>query len=142
MTTSTSELAVRRHERYGCDLPAQIAVAAPCGEKVRLSRSTAGSTGRVSARVVDCSLGGIGLQSAVFFPMSCQVRVWITLPEGPGPIQADLRIQRVVMLDRKPTYYLGGAFESPAPEQDKSIQALMAYLRKSGAPLVPEKPRA
>jgi hypothetical protein len=96
--------------------------------------------------VVDCSLGGVGIQSLIFFPMTCTMRLWFTLPEAPGikggEIELLLRMQRVAMLDRKPTYYLGGSFEAAAPERDETVARVLGWLKATGAPLVPEKSRA
>lgn len=148
MAISTSDLAVRRYERYGCDLPAQIAVAAASGQSVKLARSAAGAEGRIAARVVDCSQGGVGIQCAVFFPLTCAMRLWMTLPDAPGAkggdLELNLRIQRTAMLDRKPTYYLGGSFDGRGGGggRDAAVSRLLAWLKASGAPLVPEKSRA
>jgi hypothetical protein len=53
-----------------------------------------------------------------------------------------LRVQRSAMTDRKPTYYVGGAFEGLSEYQRAAIAALMSKLKASGAKLMPEKSRA
>jgi len=146
MPHPTSDLAVRLHERYACELPAHVSVSASSAAGVRLARSTVGATGKIPARVVDCSLGGVGIQSSVFFPMTCCMNLWLTVPGSSGnagrDIELEVRLQRVTMLDRKPTYYLGGSFESEGPDAQAAIARLLGWLKATGAPLVPEKSRA
>jgi hypothetical protein len=93
---------------------------------------------------VDLSMGGAGLRSPLFFPLTTKLVLTITPPEGLGddPVQVGLKVQRVIMLDRTPTYYLGTAFEGLTPKQSELISAMLADLKASGALLVPEKPRA
>ena len=143
MATPSPELSVRRHERYLCDLPAGVTVAPQSAGAVRVSRSAIGTNGRVQARVVDASEGGVGLMCPVFFPLTCRLRVIFDSPAGGGQqIEATVRIQRAVMWDRKPTYYLGGAFDGLSPEQARAVAAALAALRAAGAVPVPEESRA
>ncbi len=143
MSTQNSDLAVRRHERYVCDLPAQLDVASASASAVRLSQAAVGTNGRVMVRVSDCSFGGLGLKSPVFLPLTSHIAVQLQIPcEAGGSLSAVLKVQRVMMTDRKPTYYLGGAFEAMTDQQRDAVAALMAALKASGAPLMPEKARA
>src|SRR5262245_53740215 len=139
MAAHSSDLVVRRHERYGCDLAARALIAPEHAAAVRPARSVASGDGGIPVRVVDCSMGGFGLASTVFFPMTCRLIVTLTPPGASAPIVATLRVQRTQMSDRKPTYYIGGAFEDASPEALKAVGALLDALRASGAPLVPEK---
>ena len=77
MTLQNSDLAVRRHERYLCDLPAHVDVAPASAVIVRLSPSAVGTSGRVAARVSDCSSGGLGIKSPVYFPLTAELRIAI-----------------------------------------------------------------
>jgi hypothetical protein len=143
MPLQDSDLAVRRHERYLCDFPAQVDIAPASAAAIRLSQSAVGTNGRITASVCDCSYGGLGLKCPVFLPLTAHLKVRLTIPGGSGKsMDAELRIQRVVMTDRKPTYYLGGAFGDMNDQQQKTVAELMAALKASGAPLMPEQSRA
>ena len=142
MAIQDTDLAVRRHERYGCNLVADVMVAAPSQGALTLSRSAIGTGGAVSARVVDLSRGGIGISTAVFFPAASHLNIRFCPPGSQSHIEAVIRVQRVAMSDTKPTYYVGGALEGTTPEQERGIGAAVDALRASGAPLVPEKSRA
>lgn len=140
MPPQSSDLAVRRHERYACALPARITVAPEDDQAVRPGRSAGDADGSIPATVVDCSLGGLGLHCTLFFPVGCHLRISFSV--GAKPITAKVRAQRVVMTDRKPTYYIGGALdESDAAVQDTMREALDA-LKAAGAKAVTEKPGA
>jgi hypothetical protein len=141
MSIQDNDLAVRRHERYGCNFAAEVLVAAASSPAVCLSRSAIGTSGAVNAHVVDLSRGGIGIRSAVFFPATSHLKVRFS-PPGSPPIEAMLRVQRVAMSDVSPSYYVGGSLETPTPEQNLAIGAAVDALRAAGAPLVPEKTRA
>jgi hypothetical protein len=143
MSSQASDLAVRRYERYLCDLPAMVDIAPSSAGAVCLGQAAVGTNGRVSARVTDCSAGGLGLKSPVYFPHTANLRVTITLPAPlSGSLDVCLRVQRVAMTDRKPTYYVGGAFEGLSGDHLSTVQALMEALKASGAQLMPEKSRA
>lgn len=140
MPPHDSDLAVRRHERYGCAVLATVLVGP--ASAVRLSRSAIGVDGSVHASVVDISRGGIGISSPVFFPQTCQLKVSFTPPGATSPIHALIRVQRVAMSDVKPTYYLGGSLDSPTPDLERAFAAALESLRDSGAPILPEKSRS
>lgn len=143
MTMPNSDLAVRRHERYVCDFPAQVVVGPASAAAVRLSGSAVAANGAIPARVTDFSIGGLGIQSPVFLPGTCQVQVRLT-PADPAipPFQGILRIQRAAMTDRKPTYYLGTSFDPGHPADAETLARLLAWLKQSGAKLMPERARA
>jgi hypothetical protein len=139
MAIQDSDLAVRRHERYGSAIPARLLVSPATA--LRLSSAAIGTGGSVNASVVDISRGGIGISSPVYFPLTSQLRVTFALPGSAAPIEALVRIQRVAMSDVKPTYYLGGSLEAPKPELERAFAAALTFLRDSGAPILPEKSR-
>lgn len=143
MAFQNSDLAVRRHERYLCDFPAQVDIAPASAKAIRLSQSAVGTNGLVLASVCDCSSGGLGIKCPVFLPLTAHIKVSLTIPGNSGKtLIAVLRIQRVAMTDRKPTYYVGGAFEGMDDNQLAAVGDLMAELKASGAQLMPEKSRA
>lgn len=141
MRSAASDLVVRGSDRYQCDLPGSLAVAPAHAKVVRPDKSAPGAGGPVDVRIVDLSSGGAGVSSALFLPQGSRLTLRLTPPAG-SPLVVEVRVQRVMMLDRKPTYYLGTAFEGVPPDSAQVIAALLREFKASGAPTVPEKPRA
>jgi hypothetical protein len=133
-----SDLSVRRYERYACDLPASVSIAGAHAESVRPSRSIVAADGRLETRVVDCSQGGLGLQSRVFLPIGCRLQV--RFGYAGRTIQVLVRVQRAMMVSRHPAYYLGTALDDA--DTDRAVEHVVASLKASGAPVVREKPCA
>lgn len=112
------ELVVRQYQRHRCDLPAHISIEPEHAPLVRPAGAALDPAGLVRARVIDASLGGLGLRTGVFLPRTCRLRVRIPDPAGGPPLlDALLIVQRTALTDRAPTYYLGASFApgSPAP---------------------------
>ncbi len=154
---ASSDLLVRQHERYTCRLSAKLRVVPEDAPQVSIARSVGDGAGGVNCIVVDCSSGGVGLQSPVFLPRGVKVIVTVssqivdnhaadTPPslsslELPKTVfKGTLRVQRVSMLDRTPTYYLGTALIKAVGEQadlsasDKlGINALLQHVRTTVA---------
>jgi hypothetical protein len=123
--SKTADLSVRQHARQGCDVPAGVTVAGPSIQAVKLVKI--GGSG-AAARVVDFSLGGLGLSSPVYFPLTSQLRV--TLADAGGQtLKVDLRVQRSAMTDRTPTYYIGTSFDTSTPEQQQAVAKVLAFLK-------------
>jgi hypothetical protein len=132
MTTAGTDLSVRRHERVLCDLEALVSVAPECQGAVKLSRGAGRADGAIAARVVDCSQGGLGLQTRVFLPGTCVLMVRFTQPGSGGEVRARVRVQRVTMQDRAPTYYIGTAFEDEDSRCDLALGRLIQDLLAQG----------
>jgi hypothetical protein len=142
MSSHGTDLAVRGQERYQCGFPSLLVVATEHQKLIKLDKSSPGGGGPVPVQVVDLSMGGLGLRSPVFFPLSCRLVITLQATDTEPELSVPLRLQRVMMLDRAPSYYLGTAFETLTPEQTRSIASFVDRLKSSGAALVPEKPRA
>lgn len=132
-------LVVRQHERVSCALAAEIGVSADHAEKVVLSRSVADANGRVNATATDVSRGGMGLRSGTFFPKHglLTVKVKECPGRGAGEWEATVRVERVCMVDRGPTYYLGTSFAggpADAARAEGLIGALKASEQAGGGP--------
>lgn len=121
MSQTSDNLVVRQHERHACAFDVSLASRT---ENVVLAQAVGvggvrGATVSLSAALVDLSLGGLGLQSEVYLPKRSQVLVRLELPErvveaGESPtLEALVSVQRAVMSDRRPSYYLGTAFVDP-----------------------------
>jgi hypothetical protein len=141
MSSPTSELAVRGSARYQCGFDAQVSVAQEHARLVKTDKSAPGAGGPAAMTLVDFSLGGAGLRSPLFFPRLCRLVLTFTPPGAADPMSVELRVHRVSMLDRSPSYYLGTAYESLTAEQTQSILQVVQHLKASGAKLVPELPR-
>ncbi len=114
MQSGPDQLVVRQHQRLQCSLPAKVAIADSHAGAVVLAR-TASEGGALKTTVVDCSRGGLGLQTHVLLPRSCIVIVQLRDPApggDPSPIVLTCRVQRVTMTDRTPTFYLGLSFRN------------------------------
>lgn len=111
MERPDESLVVRQHERHTCRLKAEASVAAGGGPPpaVVLSRSAGDGTGTVPGTVVDCSAGGLGLETSVFFPRSCRLRIRAWLGSD-ATVEVIATVQRVTMISREPRYYLGLAY--------------------------------
>lgn len=138
MSHEHSDLAVRHHTRYLCDLPVRLGIAAVSAPAVRLASAI---DGRVPAQLVDLSKGGVGLRTGMFFPIDCCLTVVLAGHDCP-PLEATVRIRRIGMTDRKPTYYIGASFENPSAATQAEIGRLLQWLRDSGAARPPEKASA
>lgn len=127
MQNRTDPTLVRQHERVQCAITALLSVAPEHAQQVRLARSVGDGHGAVRVTITDCSSGGLGISSPVFFPKSCLLRVRI--PRDGAPLDATLRVQRVRMIGREPTFYLGASFVDR--EDVKTAEALLAAARES-----------
>lgn len=130
-TPATDNLVVRQHERLTCALTSEAAVASEHQGSISLTPLAADATGTFTPTVTDISRGGIGLRSRVFLPKQAHLTVTITDPALESPITATVRVQRVVMTDRTPTYELGTAFVDPSPSLTQAVAAAVARLRPS-----------
>lgn len=142
MQDQTGQLAVRQHERLQCRLRAWVSVSAESADRVVVGGGEAagggpkpGGGGRgsggpreIACEMIDCSAGGVGLRCGVFLPKSCRVRVRVETPGG-GEIEIGGRVQRVAMVDRKPTYYFGASLTGEGPEHQRRIAGLTDAAR-------------
>ncbi len=142
MGSAASDLVVRGSDRYQCDLAATIAVAPVHARLIKPDAAAPGGGGPVDVRLVDLSRGGAGVRSPLFFPGGARLTLTLTPPGASSPLCVEVRVQRVMMLDRKPTYYLGTAFEGMTEQNSAIVTAMVQNLKASGAMAVPEKSRA
>lgn len=124
------QLVVRQHERLVCRLPLQMRVAEDAADQVALARAVGDGSGALNVVITDASRGGLGIESIVFFPRGCRLKIRVQNESG-SVHDLTLRVQRVTMLDRKPTYYLGLSFVSKGPENDLGVGMLLEQARKA-----------
>lgn len=134
-------LTVRRHERHQLSLPALAGIASHpvpaigvdgfVGGRLRFSAESGISEAGASCTVVDLGEGGLGVRLGVFIPHGAILRVRI-LGEGGSVatprLDVNVRVQRVSMTDRRPTYVLGTSFADLSPATRMNVQTLIAEL--------------
>lgn len=132
MSTPSEQLVVRQHERVACQMPVDISVASDSPTRVSLSRTVGNGTGILAATVVDCSGGGVGVESAVFLPR--QTRVFLRIhsqDDAAPPLELEATVQRASMVSRAPRYYLGLSFRGKNPPAPAAIASLLKHAARS-----------
>lgn len=128
---SSRDMLVRRSTRIDIALPARLAIADDHAGQVRFGPEAGAVHGWVDADVVDVSAGGLGLISSVFVPRRTLVRIEVINgldPSAEALLKCVGRVQRVVMTDRRPAYFLGAAFAETNHESDKALEQFMARI--------------
>lgn len=122
MDQEFKELSGRRHRRETCQVAASLRVAPEHADRVVIGR--AGEA--VPATITDFGEGGLGIRTAIFLPRGCALvlRLGEGLPAGGQDAPATIRVRRVRMTDRQPTYYLGASFDGPESERAGLLSAL------------------
>jgi hypothetical protein len=139
----TSGLTVRQYERAGIELSVELVICDDHSRQVRFSPSAA-SAGQHAVRAIakDISAGGMGLEGRHYLPRMTEgiVRVFDPSPTGIAsdgtPIleiafEHRVKVRRVWLTSREPTYATGIAFVNPAPDIDLVIARLLDRLQIS-----------
>ncbi len=132
-------LIVRRNARYEVALPARLRVAGEHQAIVAFGAATGAQDGWVNTDVLDFGSGGVGMISQYFVPRGVVLDVEIMSLEDQGGeilLACRVKVQRVVMTDRRPAYLIGTAFAGQSPESLKKIDDLITLLE--GGPVDPE----
>ncbi|MCH8152462.1 MAG: hypothetical protein IH830_08830 [Planctomycetes bacterium] len=121
----TSGLKVRQHQRHEIELPIEFVVCEEHRNQVRFSASSgAVDHHTVRGRSIDVSPGGIGIVCRQFIPRMCEgsLRLLNPMPIGTSsngmPIlevafEHRVKVRRIWMDGREPTYLVGLAFADP-----------------------------
>ncbi|MFN0011178.1 MAG: hypothetical protein ACKVS8_05975 [Phycisphaerales bacterium] len=131
---------VRQHERIQCRLAASVGVAQEMADRVVFSGLVCGSGragGTVVADLIDCSRGGLGLRMKVFVPKHTRLVVKAACGPMGEPGEFLVVAQRVKMLDRGPTYYVGASFPADA-NAAAAVEGLLVAARAAAD--VPKEP--
>ncbi len=130
-----SNLTVRVHERHDCALPATARVTDDDRSQLRLAGAALNADGVTPVTVIDCSPGGLGLHSTVFFPKCATLEVLVAADTATGrpAFRAIVRTRRVVMLDHTPKYFIGTSFEDAASATSPELRALIEHIRDQTA---------
>lgn len=137
MQLQNERLVVRHHERFPCDWRASVTLHPSQAGAIVPSKNIRSTDGSIVATVVDCSLGGLGLETRVFLPRNTRLRVKIdtaATPSDPSTIRdLNLRVQRIVMIDRTPMYLLGTLFADNQGDEQRLVEELVALARSHRA---------
>ncbi len=118
---------VRQYERLQCRLPAIVRVGEEHADQVALSRTVGDGTGVLNVDITDCSRGGMNIESGVFLPRGCRLRV--TFTDGTHEHALLIRVQRVAQTARTPTYSHGTSFVGQGPTHEDAVVALLEAAR-------------
>lgn len=151
LVSQTSGLTVRQHERETVRVAVEFTVGQSIGTQVRFS----GSSGAVGSHVIrgeaiDISSGGMGLRTNQFLPRMCEGIVQVFTPSAAPSSASDVdptenvqpsevileqrvKVRRVTMIGREPTYSIGVAFVQPSPALDRQIAELFQRIQDSSA---------
>ncbi len=141
--SSQSGLRVRQHHRREIELPVEFVVAEEYRDQVRFSaQSSAIDDHTLRGTSVDISPGGMGFMCRQFLPRQCEglLRVFDPMPVG---MRADgtpilevafeqrVKVRRVQMTSREPTYFIGVSFADP-DNVDPDIGDRIMLLKQAG----------
>lgn len=129
MTQGGNDLSVRQHKRYQCDLASRVRLESADASAIRLSPAASPSPFQLESRVTDTSHGGLGLASPVYIPTGARLSVTMCIDGHERQFQ--VRVQRVRMTDRAPTYYIGTSFIGTSADHASGVNALLASCAKA-----------
>ena len=125
-----SGLTVRQHVRQAIELPVAFEIEETHGEQVRFSaRSEAVDRHLIRGASIDISPGGLGVSVCHFVPRNTVGTVRIIDPDaGEDGVVFEhvVRVRRVQMTSREPTYFVGFSFVDP----DSSLADRIASLAR------------
>ncbi|MCI0365423.1 MAG: hypothetical protein L0219_16265 [Phycisphaerales bacterium] len=144
-----SGLTVRQHEREGiaAPVPVEFSICSEHSTQLHFSpRSSAMSAHGIRGRATDISSGGMGLECRQFVPRMSEgtVRILVPDPIAVGPdgspvlevgFEHQVKVRRVYLTGREPTYALGLAFVNPAADIDQRVTALLKRIHAWHEPL-------
>lgn len=138
VTQTTTGLTVRQYEREHVRLPIELTICSEHSAQVRFSQSSsAAGQHKIKGLAVDLSPGGMGIQSRQFIPRMSEgtIRLYEPVAGGEGAVndpaptkllfEHRVKVRRVYLQDREPTYAIGLAFISPQPGIEKTIVSLL-----------------
>ncbi len=124
MSQPRNNNAVRQHQRYQCNLAVAVRFDEADAKRVKLSPEASTSATTVACQLIDASRGGVGFSSKVYLPPS--IRLLVSLKVRGLTQELRVKVQRVRMLDRTPSYYIGTSFIGSGEEHARVVEALLA----------------
>ncbi|MEM9065666.1 MAG: PilZ domain-containing protein [Planctomycetota bacterium] len=129
------DLVARRTQRSDLALPLRFKVFETDVAQVRFTSMVDLKDGQVRGDLVDLSQGGLGILTTVFVPRKAAMTVELlgNAEDGaPVLLECRVRIQTVVMTDRRPAYMLGTSFWPVDESQKAAIEAFVAQVEGGG----------
>lgn len=112
-------------------LPARVAIAEPHAGMIRFTSFAGVRDSWLDVDLVDFSSKGVGFVTSVFIPRKSLLTIRI-LALGAEPkrvlVEGQIRIQRVVMTDRRPGYLIGTSFEGMTAKLHAQIEDVMRQI--------------
>jgi len=135
MKQINSSLTTRQFERDDINLPVELTIVPEHRSQVTLSATAAASSSHVISGIAhDISPGGVGIECSQYLPRMCEgvLRVFDNSNSTHTVIfEHRVKVRRVYMTSRQPTYSLGLAFVSPDPDIPDRVADLLASLHDS-----------
>lgn len=128
METAVEPLVIRQHERHTCRINAAVSVDDQHADKLVYSRAAADSGRSLPVVAVDISSGGMGIETTAFIPRTSLLKIRVG-GEQDG-VETCVRVQRVLMTDRTPTYYVGTAFVEQGTAHEQRVAKLMNMAKR------------
>ena len=122
-----SDLTVRQFERHELENAATLRLHVDPTHQLQFSTNADVAEG-IPATLADLSAGGMGLKTKHFIPRGCTLKVTVETTCGLA-FDTRVRVQRVRMTDREPTYMLGTKFDAAIKPTHEQMEALMADNR-------------
>lgn len=132
MSRPSTELSVRQHERFPCDMAITLRIGQSCAAKVRLARGVGGLDGRVPGRLSSVSQGGVEVRVPVFVPIGAAIDICVADAAGKPLGEVSARVVRTAMLDRRPTYALGAVVDAAHAAVMTSLVAMAVRALTEG----------
>lgn len=129
---------VRRSARHEIVLPLRFRLAETDRRVFRHSPTALTPDGWVEGCLVDFSADGLGLVSEVFTPRRSTIDIRVfglgSNAEVDEPVLAlSVKVQRVVMVDRRPGYLIGAAFSGLSAAERATVASLSDLLEGTAA---------
>lgn len=124
MSQPRNNNAVRQHQRYVCNMAAATRFDEGDARRLKLSPEASTSATAMACQLIDASRGGVGFSSRVYLPPS--LRLIVSLKVAGIMQEVKVRVQRVRMLDRTPTYYIGTSFVGTGEEHTRVVESLLS----------------
>ena len=152
--SQTIGLKVRQHQRHEIELPVEFVVCEEHRNQVRFSASSgAVDHHTVRGRSIDVSPGGIGIVCRQFIPRMCEGSLRLLNPTPVGtssdgtPIldvafEHRVKVRRVWMDGREPTYLVGLAFTDPETVDPNIGDRISLLAKRMNAETPASSPRS
>ncbi|HCT46342.1 MAG TPA: hypothetical protein DF699_14135 [Phycisphaerales bacterium] len=126
-----SGLIVRRSVRFEIVMPARVRVAPHHAEILNFTKGVCDDDRWIDVDVIDFAAGGLGFIIDVFLPRNVDLEIEVFDfhdKSNPPLLSCTLRVQRVLMTDRRPAYQIGCSFTDQDEESKAQVEALIEKL--------------